>query len=123
MSRYGLLPTYVPSFLSLFFLLSPVFDILLSSVNGIGEIAVKKEVMNIFEYSYEKKTKDGETRICFQWVTDLEVSRRNLEELVEAGHGRWKIENEGFNNQKNGIYRIEHLNSRDRTAMKNHYRK
>ena len=79
--------------------------------------------MNIFEYSYEKKTKDGETRICFQWVTDLEVSRRNLEELVEAGRGRWKNENEGFNNQKNGIYRIEHLNSRDRTAMKNRYRK
>lgn len=77
--------------------------------------------MNIFEYSYKKKTRDGETEICFQWITDLEVSRRNLEELVEAGRGRWKIENEGFNNQKNGIYRIEHLNSRDRIAMKNHY--
>lgn len=89
--------------------------------NGIGEIAGKKEAMNIFEYSYKKKTRDGETEICFQWITDLEVSRRNLEELVEAGRGRWKIENEGFNNQKNGIYRIEHLNSRDRTAMKNHY--
>lgn len=89
--------------------------------NGIGEIAGKKEAMNIFEYSYKKKTRDGETEICFQWITDLEVSRRNLEELVEAGRGRWKIENEGFNNQKNGIYRIEHLNSRDRIAMKNHY--
>ena len=61
------------------------------------------------------------TQNCFQWITDLEVTKRNLEELVEAGRGRWKIENEGFNNQKNGIYRIEHLNSRNRTAMKNHY--
>ena len=38
-----------------------------------------------------------------------------------AGRGRWKIENEGFNSQKNGIYNIEHLNSRNSNAMKNHY--
>lgn len=43
------------------------------------------------------------------------------EEMIGAGRGRWKIENEGFNNQKHGIYRIEHLNSRDSNAMKNHY--
>lgn len=41
--------------------------------------------------------------------------------MVSAGRSRWKIENEGFNNQKNGIYRIEHLNSRNSNAMKNHY--
>ena len=41
--------------------------------------------------------------------------------MIDAGRGRWKIENEGFNNQKNGIYEIEHLNSRNATAMKNHY--
>lgn len=28
---------------------------------------------------------------------------------------------ETFNNQKNGIYDIEHLNSRNSNAMKNHY--
>ena len=41
--------------------------------------------------------------------------------MIEVGRGRWKIENEGFNNQKNVIYDIEHLNSRDSNAMKNHY--
>ena len=41
--------------------------------------------------------------------------------MIEAARGRWKIENEGFNNQKNGIYDIEHLNSRNPNAMKNHY--
>lgn len=41
--------------------------------------------------------------------------------MVAAGRDRWKIENEGFNNQKNGIYCIGHINSRDSTAMKNHY--
>ena len=41
--------------------------------------------------------------------------------MIHAGRGRWKIEDEGFNNQKNGIYDIEHLNSHDSRAMKNHY--
>lgn len=41
--------------------------------------------------------------------------------MIGAARGRWKIENEGFNNQKNGIYEIEHLNSRNSNAMKNHY--
>ena len=41
--------------------------------------------------------------------------------MIEADRGCWKLENEGFNNQKNGIYRIGHLNSRDSNAMKNHY--
>ena len=40
---------------------------------------------------------------------------------MTVGRSRWKIENEGFNNQKNGIYRIGHINSRNSTAMKNHY--
>ena len=90
--------------------------------NHVEELADKKEVMNVFEYEYETKDKEGKNqKVQFQWVTSLEVTRRNLEEMILAGRGRWKIENEGFNNQKNGIYRIEHLNSRNSNAMKNHY--
>mgnify|MGYP006894305182 CR=1 FL=1 len=40
---------------------------------------------------------------------------------VSAGRSRWKIENEGFNNQKNNIYDIQHANSLNYNAMKNHY--
>lgn len=90
--------------------------------NHVEEVAGKREVMNVFEYEYEKKDKDGKLHtIRFQWVTSLELTKRNLEEMIYAGRGRWKIENEGFNNQKNGLYRIEHLNSRNSNAMKNHY--
>jgi hypothetical protein len=90
--------------------------------NHVEELADKKEVMNVFEYEYETQDAKGKNKkVQFQWVTSLEVTRRNLEELIFAGRGRWKIENEGFNNQKNGIYRIEHLNSRNSNAMKNHY--
>lgn len=90
--------------------------------NHVEEVAGKTETMNVFEYEYGKKEKDGnEKRIRFQWVSSIKITKRNLEEMIAAGRGRWKIENEGFNNQKHGIYRIEHLNSRNSNAMKNHY--
>ncbi|MGB8452179.1 MAG: hypothetical protein WCD89_07585 [Anaerocolumna sp.] len=34
---------------------------------------------------------------------------------------RWKIENEGFNIQKNLRYEITHANSKNYNALKNHY--
>ncbi len=89
--------------------------------NHMEKLAGKKEIMNLYEYSYEKKTPKGVIEIRFQWLTNIELTKNNLEEMIKAGRGRWKIENEGFNNQKNGIYRIEHLNSRNSNAMKNHY--
>jgi len=39
----------------------------------------------------------------------------------EGGRLRWKIENEGFNMQKNGGYNLEHPYSKDEVAMKNFY--
>ena len=87
--------------------------------NHVEEVAGKEEIMNVFEYEYERKDKKQKT--TFRWITNLEINKRNLEELIQAGRWRWKIENEGFNNQKNGLYRIEHLNSRNSNAMKNHY--
>lgn len=91
-------------------------------VNHIEHTVEKEYDANIFEYSYSEKKANGEIKETkFQWITDIELNAKNLEEMIDAGRGRWKIENEGFNNQKNGIYEIEHLNSRNATAMKNHY--
>ena len=90
--------------------------------NHVEKVAGKKEVMNVFEYEYEEQKEEGKRHtIRFSWITNIELTKRNLEEMIITGRGRWKIENEGFNNQKNGVYRIEHLNSRDSNAMKNHY--
>ena len=90
--------------------------------NHVEETARKKETANMFEYWYEHRDKEGNiTVVRFQWLTSIELTQRNLEEMVHAGRGRWKIENEGFNNQKNGIYDIEHLNSHNSRAMKKHY--
>ncbi len=37
------------------------------------------------------------------------------------GRRRWKIEKEGFNEQKNGTYKISHLCSHFENALKIHY--
>lgn len=91
-------------------------------INHVEEVAGKEETANMYRYWYESKKNKEKTEIHeYQWITNIELTAGNLEEMTKAGRGRWKIENEGFNNQKNGIYNIEHLNSRDSNAMKNHY--
>lgn len=86
-------------------------------VNHVEEVTGKTEIFNVFEYEYTHDEKSHR----FVWITNIELTSKNLEEMVSVGRSRWKIENEGFNNQKNGLYRIEHLNSKNSTAMKNHY--
>ena len=86
--------------------------------NNVESVAGKSVPMNVFEYSYIDDEKGDMT---FQWVTDLKLKKYNIEEMIRSGRGRWKIENKGFNEQKNGIYDIEHLNSQNYNAIKNHY--
>lgn len=42
------------------------------------------------------------------FVTDLEVTRKNVIEIISIGRAKWKIENEQFNIQKNHGYHLEH---------------
>lgn len=71
----------------------------------------------------EKKKEDEEPeehRHIF--ITNLDVSASRVMELVNAGRKRWKIENEGFNTQKNQGLNLCHQFSRDSMqAMKNYY--
>jgi len=57
----------------------------------------------------------------FLWISSINVTEKNAEEIAYAGRGRWKIENQGFNVQKNGDYKLQHLYSENYNAMKNHY--
>ncbi len=90
-------------------------------VNHVEKTAGKTETMNVFEYEYKYTENGKEKNTRFQWISSIELTDKNLEEMITAGRGRWMIENEGFNNQKNGLYRICHINSRNSNAMKNHY--
>jgi len=42
------------------------------------------------------------------WVTNIEITEENIEEVARGGRARWKIENEGFNTLKNHGYHLEH---------------
>lgn len=71
----------------------------------------------MLEFTLETEDKQS----CFVFITNLNITERNAKGLVAIGRSRWKIENEGFNSQKNLRYDIEHPNSYNYTAMKNHY--
>lgn len=58
----------------------------------------------------------------FVHLTDFEIDYRNALEISATGRLRWKIENEGFNAQKNQGYNLSHKYARKSCrAMKNYY--
>jgi hypothetical protein len=58
----------------------------------------------------------------FKWLTNFTLLSTNTPNLAnQAGRLRWKIENEGFNLQKNGGFALEHVFSHDETAHKIFY--
>lgn len=67
-----------------------------------------------------KKNKSGITQ--FVYLTSFKMSKTSHHKIIEAGRLRQKIENEGFNTQKNLGYNITHKYSRvSQQASKNYY--
>ena len=60
--------------------------------------------VNFFEYTM--KNESGKKIFRGSWVTDIEMSKQNVEQMTRAGRCRWKIENECFNTLKNQGYHI-----------------
>jgi hypothetical protein len=44
----------------------------------------------------------------FSWLTDLQLHRENVYQVMRGGRGRWKIENETVNTLKHQDYQLEH---------------
>ena len=58
----------------------------------------------------------------FVHITDISLDRSNVWEVSYYGRMRWKIENEGFNSQKNQGYNLQHKYAeKDFNAMQNYY--
>ena len=58
----------------------------------------------------------------YAWITDLPVSAKNVEAIAQkGGRYRWKIENEGFNRQKNSGLNLEHVYSIDLEKWQAYY--
>lgn len=54
-----------------------------------------------------EETVDDKTT-TFAFLTNFSVTEKNVEIIAQGGRLRWKIENEGFNEQKTG-YELEHF--------------
>jgi hypothetical protein len=58
----------------------------------------------------------------FAWLTNFDIDADHVATLANQGaRCRWKIENEGFNIQKNGGFNLEHAYSTGERQIKNFY--
>ena len=95
----------------------------------VNEIDYNGCKINLMEYGEELKRTikrgmckiEREEKKSFCFLTSLPVRKKNVCDLVEKGRMRWKIENEGFNTQKNQGYYLKHLFSKNYQGIKNHY--
>ena len=68
--------------------------------NSSGDLRVNFLILQITDAKGKRTT--------FSWITNLDISKRNVVELASCGRARWKIENETFNTLKNQGYNFEH---------------
>jgi len=65
---------------------------------------------------------NGKAWTLFAWITNFALRPERVAELCNrGGRCRWKIENEGFNIQKNGGFNLGHVYSADDRQSKNFY--
>ena len=70
----------------------------------------------------ECRERRGKEEQYFAWVSTLPVGIKTVEEIArKGGRYRWKIENEGFNRQKNSGLNLEHVYSSDPEKWKAYY--
>jgi hypothetical protein len=71
---------------------------------------------------YECIEQKGEKNTRFVYISSLEIDWHNVLEMTQSGRMRWKMENEGFDIQKNHGYGLGHQYSEvSMKAVKNYY--
>lgn len=81
------------------------------------KIHYNNNILNVFKYVEAYKNKST----TFRYISNIDINDSNIKEVVSLDRRRWKIENEGFYNQKHSTFDITHLNSRNNNFMKCHY--
>jgi hypothetical protein len=83
----------------------------------------KKHRLDVLECLESTTGADGQRQTTrFRWITNFNVKTRHVIPLAnEGGRIRWKIENEGFNVQKNGGFGLEHAYTTHPIASKVFY--
>lgn len=86
-----------------------------------NEIIFQERDVNLVYYRENQKRHGEEVQTEFAWITNILITKSNVKKIIKAGRLRWKIENQGFNRQKNWQGNIGHACSWNETAQKNHY--
>lgn len=95
---------------------------IIQNYNWVNGISYRGPVFDVLECNESKTNNRDEIKNTrFVWITNLLVRKRNFIKIARGGRLRWKIENEGFNIQKNRGYNLEHSFSKNEVAMKNYY--
>jgi len=77
-------------------------------------------VLECLEIKLDQAETESESK--FKWVTNFLITQKNVVQIAhEGGRNRWKVENEGFNVQKNGGYELEHAYTTDHIGAKIFY--
>ena len=72
--------------------------------------------------AFQCQETEGGDKQFFAWITNFSIRPDNVAALANrGGRLRWKIENEGFNIQKNGGFALEHAYSYGDWQLKNFY--
>jgi len=92
---------------------------------GLGYTDSQKRVhsLNLIECRETRTdTRSQVSLLHYKWLTNFSLTSRNVDRLAnQGGRLRWKIENEGFNVQKNSDLHLEHPYSQDPVARKVFY--
>jgi len=82
-----------------------------------------KHSLNLLECLESQPNARGQINtVHYKWLTNFTLTSYNVDHLANQGARlRWKIENEGFNVQKNSDLNLEHSYSKDPTARKVFY--
>lgn len=82
-----------------------------------------EHTVGVLECVEEKRGSNQQPKTTrFRWITNFTLKRNNVITLAnQGGRIRWKIENEGFNVQKNRGYELEHAYTTDPVAGKVFY--
>ena len=76
-----------------------------SFVNNIALNEANQDLLVNFLIVTEKSSDKTTT---FSFVTDIEITKDNIQKIAKGGRARWKVENETFNTLKNQGYNFEH---------------
>jgi len=77
-----------------------------SFVNGVP-LNYANDDLKVNFIEYWETDKKGKIK-HFTWITNVEITRKNVYKLMRGARSRWRIENETFNTLKNQGYNFEH---------------